>query len=619
MDALIELWTVIADELGDGCSVDTTQDQILVLRRTKTEGGSFLAITLPDYLKDFDRSLSDGKVSRDSFSGFARRGHLPIFLGGFLDRVFDRSTGILLDVPHVDSVYAVRQLTGLYSKLLLECSTERTNKAYREYIECEKELTARENEWSQTDYLDFSRISRLVFGRVLSRMDDIVAHGDLLPKHGPGATADRLSGNRKFDLQKWHSRLESSFPSSDYLIPNYRYRDRLDRVEFLEPGNEIPVKVIDVPKTMKTPRLIAKEPTCMQYTQQALAVPLMDMINRDKIASMFISFRDQKPNQLLAREGSRTGGMATLDLSEASDRVSIQLVEWLLHGFTDLKDAVMNCRSTRADVRGEGIPLTKFASMGSALTFPIETMVFLTIALVGIERSLGFRLTTRHLKQMAYVVRIYGDDIIVPTDSADEVVATLEAYHFKVNTRKSHWNGNFRESCGKEYFRGHDVSIVKARRLFPTNLTDVPAVISLVALRNLIYMRGLYKASEFLDDVVRAVLPHWPDGHPGSPGLVRVVDGPLTYEKFCSHKHVGLVKAYVPRYKYKRIVLDDTGALLKHFLKVGKEPYFDKKHLVRSGRPVAASIKPRWIDPGLKRPVGDSEGYSVCEDGAPEG
>jgi len=601
MDALLALWRVIADEFGDGCSVDTTFDKKLVEGRLKTEGESFLTITLPLFLKDFDKALARKRVVQTDFTGFARDGALPVFLGGFMDLIFNRTTGNLLHVPIPDAVRAVRQLTGLLGKVELECSTERTNNAFRGYIECEQELRAKESEWTQTDYLAFSRISRMLFGRILSLLDETVRRGDLLPRHGPGATADRLSGNAKYNLQQWHTRLESVFPSSDYLIPNYRYHDRLDRVEFLEPGDEMPVRVISVPKTMATPRIIAVEPTCMQYAQQAVAIPLMKLVNRDNLTSRFISFDDQTPNQRMARDGSVHGLLATLDLSEASDRVSIQLVEWLLHGFTDLKDAVMACRSTRADVRGEIIDLTKFASMGSALTFPIETMVFLTIIFVGIERSLGYQLRTKDLKSFGSVVRVYGDDIIVPTDHADEVVRTLEAYHFKVNPNKSFSEGNFRESCGKEYFAGHDVSIVKVRRLFPTRLTDVPEVISLVELRNLCYQRGLLSTSEYLDDVIRRVLPHFPDGRENSPGLVRVVDGPISYERWDRHKHVGVVKAYVPQYKYKRTVLEDTGALLKFFLKPGDKPFADVKHLERSGRPVAASIKPRWVDPSLKK------------------
>lgn len=618
MDELIRLWVIIAEEFGDGCSVDTTYDKNLVVGRSKSEGESFMTITLPDFGKDFDRSLADRQISATAFPGFSRKGAIPRFLGGFLEMIFDRITGHLLSVPSLEAIRAVRQLTGLLNKVELECSTERTNAAFRGYIECEDELRARESEWTQEDYLEFSRLSRLVFGRVLSNLDDLVRHGKLLPKHGPGATADGLIGNGKFDLRKWHSRLESSFPSSDYLIPSYRYHDRLDCVEFIDPENEIPVKVISVPKTMKTPRIIAEEPTCMQFAQQALGVPMMDIINRDKITSMFISFNDQTPNQRLARAGSVSGNLATLDLSEASDRVSIQLVEWLLHGFTDLKDAVFACRSQRADVRGQVIDLVKFASMGSALTFPIETMVFLTVSLVGIERSLrrrgelnGDRLRVRDLKSLASQVRIYGDDIIVPRDHADDVTRALEQFHFKVNEYKSFSDGNFRESCGKEYFMGHDVSIVKVRRVFPTRITDVPEVISLVELRNHFYKWGLLSTSEYLDDVIRKVLPYFPDGREGSPGLVRVVDGPLSFEKWDVNKHVGLVRAYVPRYRYRRTVLDDTGALLKFFLKQGDKPYADAKHLERSGRPVAASIKPRWIDPTVKTVAGDQTDYPL--------
>lgn len=600
MQDLIQLWRVVAEEFGSGCSVTTIRDQNLVSERSKTEGDEFLTITLPDFGKEFDRALSLRRVDKEAFPGFARLGALPIFLGGFLDHVFDRQAGVLLEAPCGDCILAVRQLTGIFGKVELECSTERTNRAYQEYLECEQELTARESEWTQEDYLEFSRVARLVFGRVLSRMDDLVRSYKLVPKHGPGATADRLSGNRKYDLRMWTVRLEGVCPSSDFLIPSHRHYRRLEAVELLEPGDELPVRVIHVPKTMKTPRIIAVEPTCMQYVQQAVSEPLVDLINRDKITSRFISFNDQTPNQRMARQGSRDGSLATLDLSEASDRVSVQLVEWLLRGFTDLHDVVMASRSLRADVRGKIIDLTKFASMGSALTFPIEAMVFLTIVFVGIEKRLGHKLSVKDLKRFSTEVRVYGDDIIVPTDYADAVAEALERFHFKVNARKSFSEGNFRESCGKEYFAGRDVSIVKVRRLFPTDRTDVPAVISLVELRNLFYKRGLIATSEYLDDLIRGVLRYFPDGREESAGLVRVVDGPISFERWDPYKHIGQVKAYVPEYKYKRVVLDDLGALMKFFLRRGAEPFADVKHLERSGRPVAVSIKPRWVDPQPK-------------------
>nr|QDH86450.1 MAG: RNA-dependent RNA polymerase [Leviviridae sp.] len=77
------------------------------------------------------------------------------------------------------------------------------------------------------------------------------------------------------------------------------------------------MKVIDVPKTMKTPRIIAMEPTAMQYAQQGILRLIQDAI-KGSYLNDFIGLDDQEPNQLMARQGSAVGDLATLDLSEAS-------------------------------------------------------------------------------------------------------------------------------------------------------------------------------------------------------------------------------------------------------------------------------------------------------------
>nr|QDH86778.1 MAG: RNA-dependent RNA polymerase [Leviviridae sp.] len=115
---------------------------------------------------------------------------------------------------------------------------------------------------------------------------------------------------------------------------------------------------------------------------------------RSSFMNEFIGSDTQEPNQLLAQKGSRDGSLATLDLSEASDRVSLQLVEELLARNPLAKEAILACRSLRASVPGhETITLAKFASMGSALCFPIEAMVFITITFLAIEREQGCRFT----------------------------------------------------------------------------------------------------------------------------------------------------------------------------------------------------------------------------------
>ena len=589
------LWKEVALELGDRCCVCTTRDLQTVTRRVEHEGLSFLTITLPDFGKDFDEALAFGQIDHAHFAGFQRRGGLPQFLGGFLDLVFDRRTGILLDVPSIDAVYAIRQLTRLCSKIALPCSYERERAAFDSYIETERELEEAEQRFAVDNIHRFSRISRLLFGRVFSIVDVLHATNQLVPKHGPGATADRLHGNGKYDLQVWHRRLDDGgFHSVDYLLPSAKFWMNLAHVEFSSPENERPVKVISVPKTLKTPRIIAIEPTCMQYAQQAVAEALVRELETDSVSRNFVGFTDQTPNQRLARKGSLDGSLASLDLSEASDRVSNQLVEILLHGFTHLRDGVQACRSHSADVPGHGVHhLTKFASMGSALTFPIEAMVFTTIVFCAIEEAAGRRFTTNDVLRFRGKVRVYGDDIIVPADYARSVMRWLESFGFKVNKHKSFWTGKFRESCGKEYFAGHDVSIVKLRTVPPSSLKDVTEIVSWVSFRNQLSDNGYTQVVDKLDGFLERVLKgYFPRVGENSPLLGRVNrDGSLDIHSVDARTHQPLAKGWKVSAVLPKSSISGEGALLKFFLKRGGMPSADEKHLERSGRPRAVSIK----------------------------
>lgn len=602
MKSMTALWKALAEDLGELAGVDTRRDFQTVAVRTEREGISFLTITLPNFGQDFIRALDEGRVAPTHFAGFRRSGGLPLFLGGFLEQVFRPGDGLLLDNYSRDAILAVRQLCGAFGKISLPTTPKRERQAFESYVETD--IAVGKHRVSDEDALAFLRMSRRLFGRVFSRLDDSIARFELTPRHGPGATADRLLGNQKFELREWTTRLDSVFPVGDYLLPNLSFREELDDVRFLSPGDERPSRVISVPKTLKTPRIIAIEPACVQYAQQAVAGPLVEFLESDYIAKRFVGFSDQVPNQVLAQRGSEGGSLATLDLSEASDRVSNELVKVLVRGYTHLSDAVFAARSETADVSGHGIiPLSKYASMGSALTFPIEAMVFATIVFIGIERSRGRTINSfSDFLLLDGSVRVYGDDIIVPVDCAPVVVETLEAFGFKVNSHKSFWTGRFRESCGKEYFDGHDVSIVKFRRVLPANRQDVPEILSLVSTRNQFYKLGLRGMAEYLDRTCESVLGHFPyvgpeffGSDPNFSGLGRLHDWKRSVDRFCPRRHVPLVRAWLPQYRYRPIGLDGSGALLKFFLKQGDEPYADRNHLERSGRPAGVSLKLRWL------------------------
>jgi hypothetical protein len=599
--SLMRLLREVLLDRGTWCNVSTTLDFKRIERRVENEGISFLTITLPSFGHDLQKGLDQGKVDRHLFKGFPWKGELPLLLGGFLDLIFDRNSGCLLDIPDSDAIQAVRQITLMYAKIDLKCSEKRTRAAVRNYIQCEQEVKRADISFdcNGRDPTAFRRIAAMLWSEPLQNIDRLVYEGGLVPKHGPGATADRLKGNLKYRQSEWTSRLEYLFPHGEFLAPNWRYFQDLQFVNLLEPGAERPVRVITVPKTLKTPRIIAIEPTCMQYTQQALLEPLVRELQRsDYLCSSFIGFDDQTLNQRLAEEGSRTGNTATLDLSEASDRVSNQHVRNLAHFWPHFGEALDVTRSRKADVPNHGvIRLAKYASMGSALCFPIEAMVFVTIIFLGIEAKLRRRLTLKDIKSFKGTVHVYGDDIIVPVDFVAEVIMKLEAFGLIVNRDKSFWTGKFRESCGKEFYDGTDVSIVRCRRLFPTSLQSTPEFVSLVSLRNQFYKAGYWGVTKFLDAEIRSFTRHFPNVLETSPVLGRHSFLGYSSEKESVYLHSPLVKGHVIQATPPSSYLEGYPALLKFFLKRGDEPYLDPKHLERYGRPQSVHTKLRWASP----------------------
>lgn len=596
MKSLLELWQVVAQDMGDLCRVSTTADFKTVSGRVEEEGDSFLTITLPSFAKGFERSLEVGRVVPSALPGFRFRGGLPVFLRGFLEQIFNTETGVVLDSASAQAVYAVRQMAGLCKKVELECAPHRVRAAYAKYIECEQQVRESDLELEPNHLVGFARLGRLLYARVYTRADAEVADFGLQPRHGSGATANGLGGNAKYDCLQWTERLERVFPSSEYLLPNVRFYQRLDHLDLLEPGAEWPVKVTHVPKTMKTPRIIAEEPSYMMFMQQALWREFKAGLESDRYTRHLIGFTDQEPNRRMAREGSITGDLATLDLSEASDRVSSRLVRVLLANHPHLREAVFAARSTHARVPGYGvIPLAKFASMGSALCFPMEAMVFLTIVLLGIEAADNTKLSLEDIESLKGKVRIYGDDIIVPRKYARSVCNMLEAFGLKVNRDKSFWNGKFRESCGGDFFAGVDATPVRPSAPMPISHADATGVAAWVAFRNLAYMRGLERTCAALDsELVKVLQGHYPTVGPNSPVLGRLSHSGSEPERVDPKTHEFQVRGFVVRPKLRRNAVDGVGALMKYFLNAGDLPVTDKEHLEYSGRPVAVTLKLRW-------------------------
>lgn len=231
------------------------------------------------------------------------------------------------------------------------------------------------------------------------------------------------------------SHLGGKTPTEVDMMP---LAERLRYLFELVPGNRITF----VPKSATKARTIAIEPTMNGFIQHGLGKVLEKRLRR-----VGIDLHDQSKNQRMAQIGSADGSLATLDLSAASDSVSLELCKQLFPG--DWFDAICATRSPEGTLPdGTRIEYSKVSSMGNGMTFGIETLIFWALISSVIEL---FSLSDRRFT-------VYGDDLIIPTDAVHPVTWVLEALGFSLNRDKSFWSGPFRESCGKHYFRGDDVT-----------------------------------------------------------------------------------------------------------------------------------------------------------------
>jgi hypothetical protein len=510
------------------CSADVLdlRDLETIRSRVENEGMSFLTITLPEFSKLFERSLDLGFLDPACFRVFHRYKHeaLPAFLRGLLGQIFDHKTGkVLSHEPPTSNqlgqglapgdistiVEAIRQICRVFSKVEFECAPKRVHSALQSFYEIEQDLST--FSVSSEDLSEFLDVSSLLWG---SMFRDFTPNR-IVPKHGPGATAERISGaNQKFVWRRWHDRLEPYFPLVDngYPLGIPVDSEELEIVTVVPEHDEQPVRVVTVPKTLKSPRVIAIEPACTQYVQQGIRDYLYDRLESHWLTRRRINFRNQSINQRLALKASRTGRYATIDLSEASDRVPLSLAMAMFEGNPDLRDSILACRSTRAHLPDDRVidPLRKFASMGSALCFPVEAMYFYTICVVALLKEQNLSCTQRNINTVSRRVRVYGDDIIVPSAHADAVLDHLQKYNCKVNINKTFCRGSFRESCGVDAYAGYEVTPTYIRQPYPENRRQHKSLISWCATANLFYLKGYWRTTTLMFNKLEKILGPMP-------------------------------------------------------------------------------------------------------------
>jgi hypothetical protein len=593
MKSLMRLLSKVLHDCSICCDTSTTRDLIRITRRVEHEGISFLTITLGDFAQDFERGLELGQIGSTFFRSFAKNGSIPILFSGMTNQVFDES-GRLLDEPSIAAISAIRQICRMWKKLTLPCTKAREHAAVEGYLKVEQELSMIDLDPSTNQYLsDFYKVSDLLWSVVLGTANNIVMSGNHVPYHGPGVTATKVLPNQKYDWTVWHQRLEPYFPSDSFCYHNSTaFLEESSRIAFANPEQEQPVRVVFVPKTLKTPRVIAVEPACMQYTQQSLSRLIMASLESHSMTIGHINFRDQTINAKLALDASKRGHLATIDLSEASDRVHHALVYRMLSTVPYFRDALFACRSTRATLpTGQTIQLEKFASMGSAMCFPIESMVFYTLLLSREIRRLGLPLTSRSIAIVQQNVFVYGDDLIIPVDGVSSAFLGLSNLGLKVNTHKSFFRGNFRESCGVDAYAGIDVTTIYLRRLLPKGRRDVQGIVSLVAMSNQLFDKGWFNTASFIENFLAKLglkIPYVSDT-PSCVGYRRYVTPTVHRRNENLQRPEVWGYVVVPKFQHDRI--DGHAGLMKWFLQ-GLNP--DVRHSERSVGTGSLAIKSRW-------------------------
>jgi hypothetical protein len=217
-----------------------------------------------------------------------------------------------------------------------------------------------------------------------------------------------------------------------------------DLINSLVPRDES--VLFTVPKKTDIDRSACKEPEGNALLQRAVGLHIRQRLR----LRAGLDLQDQTRNQNLARVGP-SKGLATIDLSSASDSISRQLIiDMLPFDWWSLLD---DLRVEAALVDGESHTLEMISSMGNGFTFELETLLFYAITRVACRRS-GVR----------GVISVYGDDIIAPCAIVPRLIRLFHYLGFKVNPEKSFWTGPFRESCGKHYHNGFDVSPFYIRR-----------------------------------------------------------------------------------------------------------------------------------------------------------
>lgn len=347
-------------------------------------------------------------------------------------------------------------------------------------------------------------------------------------KHGPGTVANTQRGPVNKCMGSFRDPRLMRFFSMERIpigaIPNLN-------VEFV-PGLDDEAEWLEAPKSFKIMRSICREPVAHMYLQQGVLNNLLEALKYGPM-TRFVDLEDQQKNRDAALIGSIDGSVDTIDLSSASDLVSIDLVKAIFP-----HRLLRHLLLTRTDIvrikeTGERIRVKKFAPMGSALCFPIQCIIYTAMVIYAhmkvqagedpktlddviagcrsdsyfefwLDRTLSTKPAFERIGNEFASPRIFGDDIICDHRVTDCLIELLESCGFQVNRQKSFTGSQAcRESCGIYCYNGFDVTPFYWT---PWNMDSSiqHALVSYVAFANRAYQFGYFNVRASMIHIIRA-------------------------------------------------------------------------------------------------------------------
>jgi hypothetical protein len=487
---------------GDAFSIRNCRLTCKKLRkRVASEGSGFLTKTLPRLGKAFDKALTGyQQLNATSLGLAAQKGsQLPRFLGELFNCVLNPDGTVLQD-PCIRSIISIRQILYLFYKYELPFTDTQEHNVIRAFVNAESDVTNKSLELERfalllDDYskqtrrkelplntLDVAREARISLQRLFRDFDGT----DITPSHGPGVVSTKEKLWEKYEWTNVSPRITEQYPFDAYFCASLgHFCDRLPSFLKNVGSKENSARVVLVPKDSRGPRLISCEPVDFQWIQQGLSRAIVRHVEGHELTKFNVFFTNQVPNQKGALLGSISGKYATLDLNEASDRVSLGLVRLLFP--EPLLSQLLACRSLSTELPdGKKVQLQKYAPMGSALCFPVLALTVWSLLRAGAPDE-----DTRES------ILVYGDDVIVPTTYVANAMRILESFGLKINRDKSCTSGFFRESCGVDAYRGIEVTPVRLRTVWSSS-PSAESYTSWISYANDMYDKKYFKVYDLI-------------------------------------------------------------------------------------------------------------------------